>query len=101
MVAPAEIFDSRDPHIIAGWVIAVAQARDAQGLDGPAILSEAGVDLKEARRPTARFPAARMSEVYRLVEEATGDSTFGLSIADYPVYGRPRLPCHANPSQPR
>ena len=83
MVAPAEIFDSRDPHIIAGWVIAVAQALDAGGMESQSIFSEAGIDLNDARKPTARFPAARMSQVYHLVEEASGDPTFGLSIADY------------------
>ena len=83
MAASSEMFDARDPHIIAGWVIAVAQALDASGMDSQGIFSKAGIQLNDARKPTARFPATRMSEVYHLVEEATGDYTFGLSIADY------------------
>ncbi|MCC7256970.1 MAG: AraC family transcriptional regulator [Gammaproteobacteria bacterium] len=75
--------DSRDPHIIAGWLNAVAQALDARGLDSKAIFATAGIDLGAARNPIARFPAAAMSRVYELAESATGDAAFGLSIAEY------------------
>jgi AraC-like DNA-binding protein len=76
-------YDALDPHIIAGWAIAVAQALDARGLDSRAIFGQAGIDLNAARKPTARFPASRMSRVYDLAEEATDDPSFGLSIAEY------------------
>ena len=75
--------DNRDPHIIAGWAIAVAEALDARGLDGKAIFDQAGLDLVVARNPTTRFSSSRMSHVYDLAEEATGDPAFGLSIAEY------------------
>lgn len=75
--------DIKDPHIIAGWTIAVAQALDAHGLDSKAIFASAGIDLVAARKPTARFPAAAMSQVYELAQTATDDPSFGLSIAEY------------------
>ncbi len=78
-----EIQETRDPHIIAGWVNAVAQALDARGLDSKAIFSSAGIDLGSARVPTARFPAAAMSQVYEIAHTATNDPSFGLSIAEY------------------
>lgn len=75
--------DSKDPHIIAGWVIAVAQALDVRHLDSKAIFGAAGIDLTAARNPVARFPAASMSRVYELAHAATNDPTFGLSIAEF------------------
>jgi AraC-like DNA-binding protein len=75
--------ESRDPHIIAGWIIAVAQALDARHLDSKAIFAAAGLDLVTARKPTARFPAAAMSKVYELAHSATNDPSFGLSIAEF------------------
>lgn len=75
--------ETRDPHIIAGWVIAVAQALDARGLDSKAIFAAAGIDLVAARKPTARFPSASMTRVYELAQSATNDPAFGLSIAEF------------------
>ncbi len=75
--------EPRDPHIIAGWTIAVAQALDARGLDSKAIFASAGLDLVAARKPTARFPAAAMSRVYELAQTETDDPSFGLSIAEF------------------
>jgi AraC-like DNA-binding protein len=75
--------ETRDPHIIAGWAIAVAQALESRGFDSKAIFDQAGLDLVAARKPTNRFASSRMSRVYDLAEEATGDPSFGLSIAQY------------------
>lgn len=75
--------ETRDPHIIAGWVNAVAQALDARGLDSKAIFTAAGIDLVAARKPTARFPSAAMTRVYELAQAATNDPSFGLSIAEF------------------
>ncbi len=75
--------DSKDPHIIAGWLNAVAQALDARHLDSKAIFAGAGIDLVAARNPIARFPAAAMTRVYELAQSATDDPAFGLSIAEY------------------
>jgi AraC-like DNA-binding protein len=72
-----------DFHLIAGWAVAVAEALDAQDVDSKALFAAADIDLCNARDPSARFPAARMSHVYELAEAATGDPAFGLSIAQY------------------
>ena len=72
-----------DFHLIASWAVAVAEALDARDVDSKALFAEADIDLAAARDPSARFDAARMSHVYELAEEATGDPAFGLSIAQY------------------
>ncbi len=72
-----------DFHLIAGWAVAVAEALDARDVDSKAVFAEADIDLADARDPNARFPSDRMSHVYKLAEEATGDPAFGLSIAQY------------------
>lgn len=72
-----------DFHLIASWAVAVAEALDARGVDSKALFAEADIDLADARDPSARFPAARMSRVYELAEETIGDPAFGLSIAQY------------------
>jgi AraC-like DNA-binding protein len=72
-----------DFHLIAGWAVAVAEALDARDVDSKAVFAEADIDLADARDPNARFPSDRMSHVYELAEEATGDPAFGLSIAQY------------------
>jgi AraC-like DNA-binding protein len=81
--AAVELHETRDPHIIAGWAVAVAQALDARGLDSRAIFNAAGIDLATARVPTTRFPATAMSRVYELADAATNDPSFGLSIAEF------------------
>ena len=75
--------ESQEPHVIAGWVAAVAQACDAQHLSSKELFAEAGIDLTAVRKPTARFPISRMNRVYELIQEATDDSSFGLSIAEF------------------
>ncbi|TDJ46372.1 MAG: AraC family transcriptional regulator [Gammaproteobacteria bacterium] len=72
-----------DFHLIASWAVAVAEALDARDVDSRAVFAEANIDLADARDPTARFPSDRMSRVYELAEEATGDPAFGLFIAQY------------------
>lgn len=79
----APVQDSQEPHVIAGWVAAVAQACAASDLNTPEIFGQAGIDLASVREPTARFPISRMSRVYALVAEATSDPTFGLAIAQF------------------
>lgn len=75
--------DGQEPHVIAGWVAAVAQACDASQLNAREIFTQAGIDLATVRQPTARFPISRLSRVYELIHEATGDPAFGLGIAQF------------------
>ena len=43
-----ELQETRDPHIIAGWAVAVAQALDARGLDSRAIfLAADAIDVTD------------------------------------------------------
>ena len=70
-------------NILASWAVSVAQALDARGLDSREIFAEAGIDLSTARDPRMRYPAKRMTIVYRLAERATSDPAFGLYIAEF------------------
>lgn len=75
--------DSQEPNVIAGWVAAVAQACEASRLNSREIFAQAGIDLNSVRQPTARFPISRLSKVYEVIGEASGDPAFGLSIAQF------------------
>lgn len=69
--------------VIASWSIAVAEALDERGIDSGDIFAAAGLDLGRSRDPSTRYPADRMTRVYELAERATGDPSFGLSIAEH------------------
>jgi AraC-like DNA-binding protein len=77
-----ELTDHRNRNVIASWAVAVAQALDERGIDSRAIFSRAGIDIGTARDPAMRYAAEQMTQVYELAEEATGDPSFGLSIAE-------------------
>lgn len=79
----AAVHESQEPHVIAGWVAAVAQACESQQLPVQQIFGEAGIDLAAVRKPTARFPISRMNRVYELIGETTEDPCFGLTIAEF------------------
>ncbi|RMF95438.1 MAG: hypothetical protein D6727_10735, partial [Gammaproteobacteria bacterium] len=79
----AAVHESQEPHVIAGWVAAVAQACESQQLPAQQIFGEAGIDLAAVRKPTARFPISRMNRVYELIGETTEDPCFGLTIAEF------------------
>ncbi|MDH3604832.1 MAG: AraC family transcriptional regulator [Candidatus Tectomicrobia bacterium] len=70
-----------NPHLIASWAVAVAEALDARGLDSRALFEEAGIDIKTTRDPRNRIQADQMNKVYRLIDKTTGDPSFGLEIA--------------------
>ena len=66
---------------ISSWVLLVAQALDAQGLDSAAVFREAGIDPDRLRDPGARFPVTAIAKVYRLSVAQTQDPAFGLEVA--------------------
>jgi len=70
-----------NPHLIASWAVAVAEALEARGLDSRALFAEAGIDIKTTRDPRSRIQADEMTLVYSLIDKITGDASFGLDIA--------------------
>lgn len=75
--------DHQRRDVIASWAVAVAEALEERGIDSEKLFAKAGLDLAESRDPATRYPADRMTRVYELSEQATGDPSFGLSIAEY------------------
>jgi AraC-like DNA-binding protein len=73
----------QERNVIASWAVAVAEALDERGIESSRLYSDAGIDIATARDPSTRFAADQMTRVYELSEQATGDPSFGLSIAEY------------------
>src|ERR1700721_2826906 len=69
--------------ILVTWVRAFGRALDAAGCDGPALLAEAGFDLKELAGPDARCPLTKTGQLWRVALQATGDPAFGVKLARY------------------
>lgn len=53
----------RERHVIASWVVAVAQALEEKGIDSHAIFASAGIDIATARDPAMRYSADQMTLV--------------------------------------
>ena len=72
-----------NPHLIASWATAVAQALEAANHDSKALFGEAGIDLTTTLDPRNRIQADRMTIVYDLIEKTTDDPAFGIRVANY------------------
>jgi AraC-like DNA-binding protein len=72
---------------IGSWARFIAQGLDACGVDSRQLFLDAGIDLAESENPNVRFPVHKMSRVWQLAVERTGDPCFALTLAS-----------HANPS---
>src|SRR5277367_1546364 len=66
--------------ILGTCVKAIGRALDAAGCDGPALLTEAGFDLKELDGPDTRCPLVKTGHLWRIALAATGDPAFGLKL---------------------
>jgi AraC-like DNA-binding protein len=69
--------------ILGSYVKAVGRALDAAGCDGPALLAEAGFDLKNLDGPDTRCPLANTGHLWRIAVAATGDPAFGVKVANH------------------
>lgn len=69
---------------IAAWPLAIARALEQRGIDPAPLFSQAGIDrLQLQQNPDGRVAIDHMSQLWQLSEAATGDSSFGLSLADF------------------
>jgi len=59
----------------------IARALHTCGCDPEPLFTEAGIDIEELDRPTARFPVSRMQHLWQLAIKRTGDECFGLTAA--------------------
>lgn len=72
---------------IGSWARFIAQGLDACSVDSHQLFLDAGIDLAETEDPNIRFPVHKMSRVWQLAVQRTGDPCFALTLAS-----------HANPS---
>ncbi|HJV94790.1 MAG TPA: AraC family transcriptional regulator [Albitalea sp.] len=60
------------------WVTGVAQALRDAGLDARALCAEAGIDLDELAAPAARCSSAKVSQLWQLAAQRSGNPAIGL-----------------------
>lgn len=72
---------------VGSWARFIAEGLEALEIDSRQLFLDAGIDLSESEDPNVRFPIEKMSRVWELAVERTGDPCFALSLAS-----------HANPS---
>jgi AraC-like DNA-binding protein len=66
--------------ISAAWVKGIAEIFQAERLDARALFAEAGLDLREASHPDARFAPEKISVLWELASARSGNLSIGLSI---------------------
>jgi AraC-like DNA-binding protein len=66
---------------------AVVAGLVAAGADVEAVFARAGIPLAELGDPDRRFPREKMLALWRAAREATGDTSFGLRVAEHVPYG--------------
>src|SRR5215831_8466539 len=72
-----------DQHSCAAfWVKGIAETLKAGGLDVPALLDEAGLDMAALSDPDARFPTERVSLLWQLAVARSGNPAIGLSTSN-------------------
>lgn len=73
----------QQPSTIASYLLVFAKALENKGIDSQALFARAGINETIGNDPCIRVPHAKISEVFRLAVEATGDPCFGLYASGY------------------
>lgn len=68
---------------LTSWARCTRVALDAHGIDGLALIREAGLDPALLADANARYPLAGTVRLWRLAVEASGDPAFGLTVGRY------------------
>ena len=68
---------------LATWVRAIVAALDAAGVDGRALMAEAGLEVSLLGSHDARYPQSGSTRLWNLAVERTGDDAFGLKVASH------------------
>jgi AraC-like DNA-binding protein len=63
----------------AFWVKGVAETLKSEGLDGAALLHEAGLDTSALDDPDSRYPTERVSRLWQLALARSGNPAIGLA----------------------
>ena len=74
---------------VAAWPLAVLETLNGYGMDGVALIREAGLDLDALKaNPGGRVPTAAMTRLWTLAAERSGEPAIGLQV------GKTSLPMH-------
>lgn len=65
---------------LSSWARLLWEELQQRGLDARSVFVEAELDPSMLQDPNARFPAARMAQLWRLAEERSGDPAIGIAI---------------------
>jgi AraC-like DNA-binding protein len=68
---------------LSSWVRTIKLALDAQGLDGMALLQQAGMDADVLADPNGRVPLAATTRLWEIAIDATADPAFGLTVSNF------------------
>ena len=68
---------------LSSWVLCISKAIDSYGLDSRELFSQAGLDHSRLHDPVARFSYPAVGRLWELATRLTGDSGFGLTVANY------------------
>lgn len=66
---------------LTSWAKAIRKALDVAGVDSARLFAEAGLDRAALDDPNARYAVDATTRLWRLAVTATGDETFGLTVA--------------------
>ncbi len=68
---------------LSSWARVVCNAIDAKDADSAKLLTLAGIKPDVLNDPEGRIPVSKMSQLWELAVEATGDEAFGLSVPPF------------------
>jgi AraC-like DNA-binding protein len=81
------------------WVKGIAEMLAAEGVDAPALLADAGIDPAALEAPGARLPTERISRLWELAAERSGNPAIALAQhhvvrpASFDVVGYAMMSC--------
>lgn len=77
------ITQQEEPTTIASWAKVVCTAIEAKGVNCNPLLLRSDISSDSLLDPEGRIPVAKMSRLWTLAVEETGDEAFGLSVPSY------------------
>lgn len=65
----------------SSWALAIVQALEVEGLDGPALFAQLGLDYALLSDPDARIAQDQMTALWELAVQRSGNPSIGLNMA--------------------
>lgn len=65
----------------SSWALAIIQALELEGLDGPTLFAQLGLDYAMLADPDARIAQDQMTHLWELAVQSSGNPAIGLSMA--------------------